>query len=173
MPDELTEQLPDLLPRLRRFAIGMSGSRDAGDELLQAACERALSRQHQWTPGTRLDSWMYRIIQTLWIDELRRIGRQGETMEAEILEYIPAGDGRHDAETLLTLDEALGALGQLPEDQRVILLLVSVEGYSYKEAAAALELPIGTVMSRLARARLRLTSLIDEGASRPAQLRGS
>jgi RNA polymerase sigma-70 factor (ECF subfamily) len=172
VPDELTEQLPDLLPRLRRFAIGVSGSRDAGDELLQAACERALSRRHQWTPGTRLDSWMYRIIQTLWIDELRRIGRQGETMEAEILEYIPAADGRRDTETLLTLDEALDALAQLPEDQRVILLLVSVEGYSYKEAAAALELPIGTVMSRLARARLRLTSLIDEGTNRPAQLRG-
>jgi RNA polymerase sigma-70 factor (ECF subfamily) len=172
VPDELTELLPGLLPRLRRFAIGISGSRDAGDELLQGACERALSRRHQWTPGTRLDSWMYRIIQTLWIDELRRIGRQGETMEAEILEYIPAADGRHDAETLLTLDEALDALAQLPEDQRVVLLLVSVEGYSYKEAAAALELPIGTVMSRLARARLKLTSLIDEGASRPAQLRG-
>ena len=165
MPDELTAQLPDLLPRLRRFAIGLSGSRDAGDELLQAACERALSRRHQWTPGTRLDSWMYRIIQTLWISELRRRRSQGETVEAEILDHIPAADGRRDTEMQLTLDEACSALARLPEDQRVILLLVCVEGYSYKEAAAALEMPIGTVMSRLARARLKLVDLIDAGES--------
>ena len=163
MADELTVQLPDLLPRLRRFAIGLTGSRDAGDELLQAACERALSRRHQWTPGTRLDSWMYRIIQNLWISELRRRGSQGETVEAEILESVPAADGRRDTEMQLTLDEAFRALARLPEDQRVILLLVCVEGYSYKEAAAALELPIGTVMSRLARARLKLVDLIDAG----------
>ena len=99
MSDDLIEQLPDLLPRLRRFAIGLSGSRDSGDDLLQAACERALSRRHQWTSGTRLDSWMYRIIQTLWIDELRRRKRQGETVEAEILEYLPAAEGRNEAET--------------------------------------------------------------------------
>ena len=156
MSDDLTEQLPDLLPRLRRFAIGLSGSRDGGDELLQAACERALSRRHQWTSGTRLDSWMYRIIQTLWIDELRRRKRQGDTVEAEILEYLPAAEGRDEAETLLTLDEALEALAQLPEDQRDVLMLVCVEGLAYKEADEALELPIGTVMSRLSRGKGRL-----------------
>jgi len=111
---------------------------------------------------------MYRIIQTLWISELRRRRSQGETVEPEILDHIPAADGRRDTEIQLTLDEACNALARLTEDQRVILMLVGVEGYSYKEAAAVLELPIGTVMSRLARARLKLVDLIDAGEISPA-----
>jgi len=157
-----------MLPRLRRFAVGLTGSREAADDLVQAACERALSRLHQWTPGTRLDSWMYRITQTLWISELRRQKARGETVDPALLDSIAEIDDRQAAETYISLDQALAALNTFPEEQRSVLLLVCVEGLSYKEVAEVLDLELGTVMSRLARARSKLRQLLrdDETAER-------
>ena len=160
MPSDPVAEMLALLPRLRRFALGLTGSRDAADELVQSACERALSRLHQWTPGTRLDSWMYRITQTLWISELRREKVRADAVDPATLEGVAWIDGREQSEVHLTLARAVSIIGELPEEQRAVLLLVCVEGFSYKEVAETLDLELGTVMSRLARARNKLRLLL-------------
>jgi RNA polymerase sigma-70 factor (ECF subfamily) len=145
-----------MLPRLRRFALGLTGSIDEGDDVVQSACERALARAHQWQPGTRLDSWMYRIVQNAWIDRCRA-GRYREApVDDEILAQAEGGDLASEIESRSSLAAVRRLVAALPEEQRTVLMLVTVEGLSYKEAAAVLEVPIGTVMSRLARARLTL-----------------
>lgn len=154
-----------LLPRLRRFAYGLTGSRDEADDLVQSACERALSRLHQWRPGTRLDSWMYRILQTVWIDRLRSRRTRMEA-EPEVLERLAGGDARRELEARLDLARVRRLIAALPEEQRVVLVLVTVEGFSYKDAAETLGIPIGTVMSRLARARLELGRWLNAAPAR-------
>ena len=81
MAEDVRAQLIALLPRLRRFALGLTGSRDDADDLVQAACERALNRLHQWEPDTRLDSWMFRIVKTIWIDQWRSQKARGEHVD--------------------------------------------------------------------------------------------
>lgn len=170
MDQSFSHQLVALLPRLRRFARGLTGSRDEGDDVVQAACERALSRHEQFEPGSRLDSWMYRIMQTIWIDRLRR-RRQGEIAidPADLAEY-PGGDSASESDDRLYLAEVRHAIARLPEDHRAVLMLVSVEGLAYRDAAAVLDLPIGTVMSRLSRARLALGRELEQAGRRPASM---
>jgi RNA polymerase sigma-70 factor (ECF subfamily) len=146
-----------LLPRLRRFAYGLTGSLDDGDDLTQAACEKALRSLDQFTPGTRLDSWMYRIAQNLWIDRRRSQQAQREqSVDPADMEHLAIADAAREMDRRLDLADVRRKVTLLPEDQREVLLLVSVEGFGYRQAAEILEIPIGTVMSRLARARLAL-----------------
>ena len=160
--DQATAQaMAAIVPRLRRFAYGLTGSIDAGDDLVQSTCERALSRLHLWQPGTRLDSWMYRIMQNLWIDDLRAGRRREIATESETLDSMVGGDAEREVGARLELAAVRRHITGLPPDQRAVLLLVSVDGLSYKEAAAVLEVPIGTVMSRLARARLALARALE------------
>ena len=154
--DRFRIDLVALLPRFRRFGYALTGSTDAADDLVQAACVRALSRAHQWTAGTRLDSWMYAIMRSIWHNN-----RRGERVRSTAGEALRAFNVRSDvrppeAESRLLLSQVETAVAALPDGQREALLLVCVEGYSYREAAEILQLPIGTVMSRLARARRRL-----------------
>lgn len=160
MAQDVTQQLVALLPRLRRFGYALCGSVDDGDDLVQAACERALTRLDQWQEGTRLDSWMFRIMQNLWIDQLRARKVRGQAVSPEVLDNVVSLDGRQVMEARLTLDAVRRAVDHLPPDQRIVLALVSVDGLSYKEAAATLDIPIGTVMSRLARARERVAAQV-------------
>jgi RNA polymerase sigma-70 factor (ECF subfamily) len=162
-------ELVALLPRLRRFARGLAGTADRADDLVQAACERALSRIQQWTPGTRLDSWMFRIIQTIWLDERRSVKvRAGEgTVDAGTAGAELSSDGVREMEAHLTFDAVRRAMARLPEEQQAVLMLVCVEGQTYKEAADTLSIPIGTVMSRLARARLALAREMGGDAGEP------
>ena len=162
MSEDLPQQLVALLPRLRRFAYSLTGSTDEGDDIVQSACERALNRVHQWQPGTRLDSWMFRIIQTTWIDRLRAKRVRGEDQDQDVLETLVGDDGRRLTESRLMLSRVRQAIARLPEDQRAVLVLVAVDGLSYREAADILDIPLGTVMSRLARARRRLHELLNE-----------
>jgi RNA polymerase sigma-70 factor (ECF subfamily) len=159
-------ELVALLPRLRRFARGLAGTADQADDLVQAACERALSRIQQWTPGTRLDSWMFRIIQTIWLDERRalKVRAGGGTVEAESAGPELSTDGEREMEAHMTFDAVRRAMVKLPEEQQAVLMLVCVEGQTYKEAAETLSIPIGTVMSRLARARVALMREMGEDA---------
>jgi len=152
----MREELVTLLPRLRRFAYGLAGNMADGDDLLQSACLRALDRADQWRPGTRLDSWVYRILQNLWIDQIRSGRRREIALDEDVMAAFPGGDQAREMEAKLGLAEARRVVAKLPAEQRAVLLLVSVEGASYKEAAEILEIPIGTVMSRLSRARLSL-----------------
>jgi RNA polymerase sigma-70 factor (ECF subfamily) len=167
--ESFSDQLIALLPRLRRFARGMAGSAAAADDLVQSACERALSRSHQFQEGTRFDSWMFRIVQTIWIDQLRaREVRKEEHEDAamDIGTDLPARmiDAR------LRLKEVQAALSAIPAEQRTALLLVTVEGLSYKEAAQVANVPVGTIMSRLARARVALEARLGADSDRGRSL---
>ena len=158
--DQFADQLIAVLPRLRRFARGLSGSVADADDLVQAACERALARRHQFQEGTRFDSWMFRIVQTIWIDQVRaRDVRKENGDVAE--ERLGSDEPVRRVEARLALDEVRRAVHRLSPDQRTALLLVTVEGLSYKEAAEVMQVPVGTIMSRLARARLALQLQLD------------
>ena len=162
----MLEEMVALLPRLRRFACGLTGSLADADDLVQAACLRALDRLGQWQPGSRLDSWMFRILQNLWIDQLRERRGREVAMDPEDLAERSVGDAAREQEARLALGEVRRAVAKLPPEQRAVLMLVSVESVSYKEAAEILDIPIGTVMSRLARARLALGRAIEgDGAA--------
>lgn len=163
MADEsFREQLRTLVPRLRRFGQALTGSRDKGDDLLQDALEKALARESQFTPGTRLDSWIYRIMQTTWIDSRRAEGRRLRVVEP-LADDTPAvgEDGRRSLEARAGLAKAHEMMGRLHPDERLVLALVAIEGLSYRETSLVLDIPIGTVMSRLARARANLLALIE------------
>jgi RNA polymerase sigma-70 factor (ECF subfamily) len=159
--DELRTRMVELLPRLRRFAVALTGDLDQADDLVQEACMRALSRVEQWQPGTRLDSWMYRIAQNLWLDRMRARKVRGEQVDVESAEALAGPDGRVVVESRLTLNAVSAAMAQLPDEQRLLIALVCIDGLSYKEAAEITETPIGTVMSRLARARRELHARLE------------
>ncbi|MGE5271114.1 MAG: RNA polymerase sigma factor [Thiohalocapsa sp.] len=158
-----SEQLVAVLPRLRRFARGLARGAAEADDLVQAACERALARQHQFQEGTRFDSWMFRIVQTLWIDQLR--AREVRKEDSDVSEERLGSDAPvRRIEARLALAEIRLAVERLPPEQRSVLMLVTVEGLSYKEAAAVAGVPVGTIMSRLARARIALHQQLAAGA---------
>ena len=161
-----SDQLIAVLPRLRRFARGLTGSAVEADDLVQAACERALSRMHQFQEGTRFDSWMFRIVQTIWIDQLRSQNIRREDAEEAGL-HVGTDEPERRVEARLALQEVRTALQQLPPEQRTALLLVTVDGLSYKEAAEVAEVPVGTIMSRLARARIALQAKLAAGEGLP------
>lgn len=152
----VSDRLIAFLPNLRRFAISLCRSRDLADDLVQAACERALASQDRFETGTRFDAWMFRILRNLWIDQLRRTKTAGPREDIDDRNDIVGASGEQDAEARLTLKSVAVAIDELVDDQREVLLLVCVEDLSYKEAAEVLGIPIGTVMSRLARARKNL-----------------
>jgi RNA polymerase sigma-70 factor (ECF subfamily) len=158
-----SDQLIAVLPRLRRFARGLSGTAAEADDLVQAACERALAREHQFEEGTRFDSWMFRIVQTIWIDQLR--ARDVRKEDGDVAEERLGTDAPvRRIEARLALAEIRLAVEHLPVEQRTVLMLVTVEGLSYKEAASVEGVPVGTIMSRLARARVALHQLLDSGS---------
>jgi len=162
--EDIRTRMVALLPRLRRFACALTGDPEQGDDLVQETCLRALSRVEQWQPGTRLDSWMYRIAQNIWYDRVRASRVRGETVDIDAVETLAGTDGRDVAESRLTLQAVSAAMVRLPPDQRALVALVCVEGFSYKEAADIADIPIGTVMSRLARARRALHDMLNEPA---------
>jgi len=154
------DRLVSVLPRLRRFARGLARSVTEADDLVQAACERALAREHQFQEGTRFDSWMFRIVQTIWIDQLR--AREVRKEDGDIAEdRLGSNESVRRTEARIALAEVRKAVDRLPPDQRTTLMLVTVEGLSYKEAAEVAGVPIGTIMSRLARARIALQQYLD------------
>lgn len=162
MTDEIRVRIVAILPRLRRFAYALTGSTEQGDDLVQEACLRALSRIDSWQPGTRLDSWMYRIAQNIWLDRVRANKVRGEVVDIGIMEGVAGSDGRTVTEHELTLQAVDAALARLPVEQRAVVALVCIEGASYKEAAEIAGVPIGTIMSRLARARRALHVMLNQ-----------
>lgn len=159
--DTMGPMLIAFLPTMRRFALSLTRSADAADDLVQAACERALVNAASFSPGSRFDAWMFRIIRNLWIDRLRR-ARTRAAVPVEEGEAVAGADGAALAEARLELSDTAAAILRLPDDQREVLTLVCVEGLSYAQAAEVMGTPVGTVMSRLARARVRLAALLQE-----------
>ncbi len=155
------DEIIELLPRLRRFARAIARNPHDADDLVQITVERALRKFDQWEDETRLENWMFGIMRNAWIDEVRtRVRRDRVFAPEEAGENVGASSGDQDAIALQS------ALAQLPEEQRMAVGLVLLEGLSYKEAAEVLEVPIGTVTSRLARAREALAAILSEGETR-------
>jgi RNA polymerase sigma-70 factor, ECF subfamily len=148
-----SKDLIALVPKLRRFALSLCGNAHDADDLVQSACEKALRNAAQFQPGTRMDSWMYRIIQTLWLDDLRKRKLRGAPVDPMEIAIGDDGKAARLPEDRLMLAQTSAAMASLPAAQRAVLSLVAIEGLSYQEAADVLDVPIGTVMSRLARAR--------------------
>lgn len=151
-----------LLPRLRRFAAGLSRDLAAGDDLCQMTIERALKSRDQWAEGTRLDSWMYRIMRNIWIDEVRSRARRDKTFTVEEAGLAVGADGGQ--ESRVELSNVDRAMTKLPDDQREAIILVMVEGYGYREAADIIGCPVGTLTSRLVRGRDALQTLLGDAA---------
>jgi RNA polymerase sigma-70 factor (ECF subfamily) len=161
MTSPIASELVALLPRLRRFAVVLCKSQVSADDLVQAACVRALANAQSWTPGTRFDSWMFRILHNHWLDTMRRARTEGIVQEIDVAARIVGTDGESQMMRRFQLAEIRDAIDTLPDDQREVLLLVCIEDLSYREAAEILEVPVGTVMSRLARARRHLVELVE------------
>lgn len=162
MDDGVCRDLIAFLPRLRRFALGLTGDRAEGDDLVQATCERAIRNIHRWRPGTNLDAWLFRIARNLFLNDCRNRRRRGAHMPLEMHVDSCMVDGERGAAAGVALRFVSVHLRELPEDQRAALLLIAVEGLGYQEAAEVLDLPVGTVASRLARARMALRALMEE-----------
>lgn len=168
MTPDLRNDIVKLLPRLRRFALGLCGRHEDADDLVQAACEKALTRLDQYEAGSRLDSWMFRIVQNQWIDLTRSRKTRGDPVDPGEMPEMADDSAHRYVEERNHLESVLRAMQALPEEQRTVLMLVCVEELSYRDAAAILDVPVGTIMSRLARARLRLSELVDVARQHPA-----
>ena len=151
------EEIVTLLPRLRRFARNLTRNPHDADDVVQIAVERALGRLDQWRSDARLDSWMFKIVRNAWIDELRSRGRRDKIfLPAEAGENVGADSMAREVELL----SVQSAMARLPDEQREAVSLVLVEGLPYREAAEVLDVPIGTLTSRLARGREALQAML-------------
>lgn len=157
---ELQQQLVALLPRLRRFARALARDAHDADDLVQLALERALAHADQLHQDAELGGWMFGIVRNAWIDELRSRGRRARLfVPAELAEHMGGGGSQPGHAELLAVEEALA---RLPEEQRSAVALVLIEGLSYKEAAHVMQVPIGTLTSRLARGREALQEMLGD-----------
>jgi RNA polymerase sigma-70 factor (ECF subfamily) len=159
---DIRSGLTEHLARLWRYGLVLSHQRDVADDLVQATCVRALERADQFVAGTRLDRWLFSILHSIWLNEIRaRRVRQGQGF-VDADETLTV-DGARDTETHVMANQVLKQVNALPEAQRSAVFLAYVEGLSYREVAAILDIPIGTVMSRLAAARARLSETVSAG----------
>ncbi|WP_300427578.1 RNA polymerase sigma factor [Thalassolituus sp.] len=149
------QALIDMLPALRRYCRALTNDSHNADDLLQASVEKALARWQQYQPGTHFERWMYRLCRNHWIDTIRTQA-DNEEFEEETMSQINASDTEQQVISQMALQQVQAKISSLSEGLRMVLYLVAVEGCSYQEAADILEIPTGTVMSRLARARAQL-----------------
>lgn len=158
--------LPEIYPRLWRFSLALTGDRSSADDLAQAASTRAMEHADKFQPGTDLDRWVFTIARRIWLNEKRseKVRRAGGLVPIEDCD-IPSPSPN--TETNIIAREVFNQVMKLPEAQRIVVLMVYVEGYRYREAAEVLDIPIGTVMSRLAAARKTIQS--EETSQRTAK----
>ena len=162
MPAFTAAEIEALIPRLRRFARALAGSREAADDLTQDTLERAWVKRELWQAGTNLRAWLFAVMHGVFVNGVRR-ARPTESLDAPEFAGRERSDDGASAETAIAVRELRKALLRLPDEQRQVVLLVGLEQFSYAEAAEVLDVPIGTVMSRLARGRERLRQLLEEG----------
>lgn len=157
--DAFEGELTGLLPRLRRFAQALSRDATDADDLTQMALERALKARSQFVEGTMLDAWMMRIMRNIWIDEVRSRVRRARTIAPEEQGAdVPAESSPEQAILRRDIGSAMAAL---PDQQREVIALVLVDGMAYREAAEVLQIPIGTLTSRLTRGRQALAAMLE------------
>ena len=144
------------LPKLRRYALSLCRRPDVADDLVQTAVERAVAARDRFDPDSSLDAWLFRIVRNAWIDQTRRTKTRGTELDVTEMPGVAVHDGDRALEARLALGETETAMKSLAPDQQDILRLVCFEELSYAEAAQVLDIPKGTVMSRLSRARIAL-----------------
>ena len=156
------DDLAEHIPRLRRYARALTGERHQADDLVQDTLERALTRFSFWQRGSRLDSWLLTIMHNIFVNQIKAAHRQATEVLDELAHQPSQRATQSDA---LEVQDIHAALAMLPYEQRSVLLLVTLDERSYEETAAILDIPVGTVMSRLSRARDRLRQLLEGTAS--------
>lgn len=154
--------LGEVYPRVRRFAFSLSHNAADADDLTQKAAMRAMDSFDQFQEGTRFDSWMFRITRNLWIDTVRARGRRAKREVAQEAGLSVGYDPRSATDAAIDLGKAMSALEQLPDEQREVVALILIDGMGYRETAEILDLPIGTVSSRLVRGRKALLEMLGE-----------
>ncbi len=161
---DIRNQLGEYLARLWRYGMVLSRKPDVADDLVQATCLRALERAEQFSVGTTLDRWLFTILHSIWVNEVRsRVIRQGQGF-APLDDVAP--DNAGDSADAIWAAQVMARVERLPEAQRNAVFLVYVEGFTYQEAADTLSVPIGTIMSRLATARQTLARDITLASAR-------
>lgn len=158
--DEVERRLASLLPRLRRFAHGLARNAADADDLVQAAAERMLKARDQWQAGTHFEAWAYRVLRNLWIDTARSRQRRDKIFAPE--EQGMAVGVAGEAEAAVERRYLMRAMDCLPDEQREAVALVMIEGLAYAEAARVLEIPMGTLTSRLVRGRQALMKMLED-----------
>lgn len=157
------DQIVIAVPRLRRFCVAITSSLADGDDLLQSTIERALKRKETFKAGQKIDSWLFKIAQNQWIDQKRAETRRGPMTDLSETDHLTGEDGRTKVEGRSLMRQLLKCISSLPEPQRIVVAHVLVAGQSYKEAASNLGIPVGTIMSRLSRARKTLEFQLLDG----------
>jgi len=163
---DFSQLLEAEIPRLRRYARALTRDVVQADDLVQDCLTRALTKQHLWQPGTDLRAWLFTILHNQHCTELRRRVREGLSVE---LDQAPPVSVPSNAIAALELRDLARAINRLPEDQRTVVLLIGLEGMRYDRVAAILNVPVGTVRSRIARARQELRRLMYAGDAVQAQ----
>jgi len=158
--DRFERSLVEQIPRLRRYAWALTGDRERADDLVQDCLARALSRRRLWISSKGMRGWLFTILHNVHVNAVSRMGAAPRAVGTEALEQMPSEGG--EAEELQTFREIDRALQRLSPEHRQVVLLVAVEQMPYREAAKVLGVPVGTVMSRLARGRERLRQLLSE-----------
>jgi len=159
---DFSARVDELIPRLRRYARALTGERNAADDLVQDTLERAWTKLHLWRAGSDLRAWLFTIMHNVHVNQVRS---RGATPTLPLDEDMPDAPVRATQSDMLEVRDIDAALRRLPVEQREVLLLVALEHLSYQAAADTLEIPIGTVMSRLARARERLRIMLQGEAA--------
>ncbi len=161
-PERLVrEGLVRHLPKFRRFALSLARNQADADDLVQAGIERALAKAKTYNPDYKVETWVFKIIQNHWTDQMRKRARRGTTVDIDQAYSLTGEDGRRSVEIRDLSFKARLAIEQLPEDHRSVVALILVNGESYKDAAEILGIPVGTVMSRLYRARKSLVEQLE------------
>ena len=165
-------RLEEQIPRLRRYARALTRDKQRADDLVQDTLVRALAKQHLYQDGTNLRAWLFTLMHNQHVNDVRRAGREGGNIDvAEVASLLVATSDPTGSRQLRELERGLAAL---PIEQREAILLVGLEGMRYDEAAAVLNVPIGTVRSRLSRGRDALRQLLgleqDEAAFKPEEI---
>ena len=169
-PERLVrEGLVRHLPKFRRFALSLARNQADADDLVQAGIERALARAKTYNPDYKVETWVFKIIQNHWTDQMRKRARRGTTVNIDQAYSLAGEDGRRSVEIRDLSFKARLAIEQLPEDHRSVVALILVNGESYKDAAEILGIPVGTVMSRLYRARKSLVEQLENDQTRGGQ----
>lgn len=166
MNEDFGGLLEDEIPRLRRYARALTRDAARADDLVQSCLARALAKSHLWQPGTDLRAWLFTILHNQHVNDVRRAVREGVNVPVEDVAPVLTVPSTQSAS--LQLRDLDRAIGRLPEEQRQVLLLVGLEGMRYEEVALVLDVPVGTVRSRLSRGRDMLRHLMDMKSARSA-----